>query len=97
MNNIVTGLERNQIYYVTELDKIHNNEYDLIYRAKYLGIQKGINEFIVLTNINIIGEKWIRNYVSVTPISKIKKMESLKDITNEMLPFNILLKIDQYI
>ena len=97
MNTIFTGLNRGQMYYVTEVDKIHNNEFDSIYRAEYLGLQKGINEFIVLTKINKIGEKWIRNYTSVIPIGKIKKMETLKDITNEMLPFNILLKIDEYI
>jgi len=97
MNNIESGLEIDQIYYVTEVDRIHNKEYDLIYRAKYLGVQKGINKFIVLTNINIIGEKWIMDYVSVIPIRKIKKMASLKEITKEMLPKEILIKIDNYL
>jgi hypothetical protein len=97
MEYLLNDLKINQMYYVKEYEPIHNKENYSQYRAKYLGIQKGINKFIVLTKINIIGEKWIRDYVSVIPIDKIKKMESLKDITNEMLPNEILIKIDNYL
>jgi len=51
----------------------------------------------VLTNIKYFGQIWIKRYISVIHLEKIIKMESLKDITNEMLPNEILIKIDNYL
>lgn len=38
----------------------------------------------------------MRTYVSVMPISKIIKLETLKDIVNEILPDEILIQIENY-
>jgi hypothetical protein len=94
MDNLVIG----QKYFVTEYEtKIDNKEIYSLRRAKYLGKQNNLNEFIILTNVNWIHETRINNNVSLIPSKRIIKMENLQDITNEMLPNDILLTIDEYI
>jgi hypothetical protein len=94
MANLVKG----QTYFVTEYDtKIENKEFYSLYRAKYLYVQKCPNEFVILTNKNWIGQKRIDKGVCVIPARKIIKMDTLKDITNEILPNDMLMKIDEYL
>jgi hypothetical protein len=94
MENLVKG----QQYYVKEhgttINKIVRYEE---YRAKFLGIQQGINQFMTYNNINYYKNNYRPTYLSEVPASRITKMETLKDITNEMLPNDLLLKIDDYI
>jgi hypothetical protein len=94
-------LIRDQHYYVKQLGtKIKNVQHYSLYRAKYLGQINGFNKYMEFTNIEDLGQNHPttrRTYVSLTIASSITKMESLKDITNEMLPNDILLKIDEYI
>jgi hypothetical protein len=94
MENAVKG----QTYFVTEYGaKIQDRQFYSLYRAKYLGKQIGCNTYMILTNINWIGENRINKGVSMLSQCRIAKMESLKDITNEMLPNSLLMKIDDYL
>jgi hypothetical protein len=94
MENAVKG----QIYFITEYGaKIQGRQFYSLYRAKYLGREIGFTKYVILTNINWIGEKRIDKGVCMLSPCKIVKMESLKDITNEMLPSNVLMKIDEYL
>ena len=91
-------LIRGQTYYVYQYSTtigqvVHYSEY----RATFLGIQQGINQFLTYNNINFYKINYRPTYHSVVPVDQIIKMETLKDITNEMLPNDILLKIDCYI
>lgn len=94
MENAVKG----QTYFVTEYGaKIQGRQFYSLYRAKYLGKQIGCSTYVILTNRNWIGEKRINKGVSMLSHCRIAKMESLKDITNEMLPNDMLMKIDEYL
>lgn len=94
MENLIKG----QHYYVKEYETtVKNVERYAEYRAKFLGKHRGINEFIYFENINHYKMNYRPTYLSEVPASRIRKMESLTDITNEMLPNHILLKIDEYI
>jgi hypothetical protein len=84
------GLIRGQQYYVKQYGTTE-------YRAKFLGKQQGINQFMSYNNINYYKSNYRPSYLRVVPVSHIIKMETLKDITNEMLPNDLLLKIDEYI
>lgn len=94
MENLVRGQKYYVKQYGTTIDKVVYYEE---YRAKFLGIEQGINQFMTYNNINYYKNNHRPTYVSVVPAHRIIKMENLKDITNEMLPNNILLKIDEYI
>lgn len=94
MANLVKG----QTYFVTEYgSKIQDRQFYSLYRAKYLYVQKCPNVFVILTNKNWFGEKRIDKNIHAMPAGKIAKMETLKDITNEMLPNDILIEIDHYL
>ena len=94
MENAVKG----QTYFVTEYGaKIQGRQFYSLYRAKYLYVQKCPNVFVILTNKNWLGEKRIDKNIYAMPAGKITKMESLKDVTNEMLPNDILMEIDEYL
>ena len=94
MDNLIRG----QHYYVKEYETTFKNvERYAEYRAKFLGKHRGINEFMSFANINHYKMNYRPTYLSEVPASRITKMESLTDITNEMLPNHILLKIDEYI
>ena len=94
MSNLVKG----QTYFVTEYGaKIKDRQFYSLYRAKYLGRQIGCSKYVILTNTNWIGEKRINKGVCMLSYSRIAKMETLKDITNEILPNDILMKIDEYV
>lgn len=94
MENSVKG----HTYFITEYGaKTKDRQFYSLYRAKYLGKQIGCSTYVILTNINWIGEKRINKGVSMLSHCRIAKMESLKDITNEMLPNSVLMKIDEYL
>jgi hypothetical protein len=92
------GLIIGQQYYVkqhgTTIDKVVR--YDE-YRAKFLGKQPGINPYMRYNNINYYKSNYRPTYLTVVNARQIIKMETLKTITNEMLPNDILLTIDEYI
>jgi len=91
-------MEVGQHYFVTKYEtKIEEREFYSMFRAKYLGTENYINKAIILTNVNHFGEKRIDRGVHVIPYIKITKMESLSDITNEILPNDILRQIDGYL
>jgi hypothetical protein len=94
MDNLVKGQKYYVKQYSTTFDKV---VYYDEYRAKFIGEQQGINKFMTYNNINYYKTNYRPTYLSVVPVDKIIKMESLKDITNEMLPSEILNKIDSYI
>jgi hypothetical protein len=51
---------KGQTYFVTEYGaKIQGRQFYSLYRAKYLGKQIGCSTYVILTNINWIGEKRI--------------------------------------
>jgi hypothetical protein len=91
------GLKIGQQYYVKQRGTTIDNvvRYDE-YRAKFLGKQQGIN-FMAYNKINYYQSNYRPTYLSVVPVSHIIKMETLKTITNEMLPNDILLTIDEYL
>lgn len=93
MDSLVKGRR----YFVTELDKVWLKEFHQFYRAKFLGIQQGINKFVVLSEQIYNNDNRMRTYVSVIPIDKIIKVETLKDIVNEMLPDEILTQVENYL
>jgi hypothetical protein len=94
MENLVKG----QQYYVKQYENtIKNVKRYTEYRAKFLGKHRGINEFMSFSNINDYKMNYRPTYVSSVPALCITKMETLKDITNEMLPNDLLRKIDEYI
>jgi hypothetical protein len=94
MENLIRGQRYYIRQYETTIDKVeHYSEY----RAKFLGKHKGINEFMSFANINYYKINYRPTYTSEVPAVIITKMENLIDITNEMLPNHILLKIDEYI
>ena len=92
------GLIIGQQYYVkqhgTTIDKVVR--YDE-YRAKFLGKQQGINPYMRYKNINYYKSNYRPTYIKIVKAGQILKMETLKTITNEMLPNDILLTIDEYI
>jgi len=93
-NDLIKGLR----YYVLEYDtKIENKLFYSLFIAKFLGKENYFHERIILTNINHIDEKRINKCIKSTLSKNIIKMESLSDITNEMLPNDILQIIDSYI
>jgi len=93
-NNLIKGLR----YYVLEYEtKIDNKLFYSLFIAKFLRKENYFHERIILTNINHITEKRISKCISYIPSKYIIKMESLFDITNEMLPNDILKIIDSYI
>ena len=93
MDNLVKGRR----YFVTELDRIYSKEFHRHYRAKFLGTQQGIHKSVFLSEHIYNDDNKMRTYVSVMPISKIIKLETLKDIVNEMLPDEILIQIENYL
>lgn len=95
MENIVKG----QSYFVTQYEtKIDNREFYSVYRAKFLGKQQGINEFMVFTNKNWFGSSRIDKNIHVIPSGKITKMESLTDIlATGILPNEMVVKIDEFL
>ena len=93
-NNLIKGLR----YYVLEYEtKIDNKLFYSLFIAKFLRKENYFHERIILTNINHITEKRISKCIAYIPSKYIIKMESLSDITNEMLPNDILQIIDSYI
>jgi len=89
---------KGQYYYVKQYGTKNNNVQRYShYRAKYIGQIKGSNKYFEFTNVNNIGEKRVATYVMLILSKSITKMEDLKDITNEMLPNDLLLKIDEYL
>jgi hypothetical protein len=94
MDNLIRGQQYYVKEYGTTIDKIVRYEE---YRAKFLGKHRGINEFMSFAKINYYKMNYRPTYSSEVPAVRIIKMETLKDITNEMLPNDLLLKIDDYI
>ena len=89
---------KGQYYYVKQYGTtIKNVDRYSHYRAQYLGQIKGFNKYFEFTNVNNIGQKDVATYVMLIISKSITKMENLKDITNEMLPNDLLFKIDEYI
>lgn len=93
MEGLITGQQYYVKQYGTTIDKVVR--YDE-YRAKFLGKQQGIN-FMAYNKINYYKSNYRPTYLISVPAHHIIKMESLKTITDEMLPNDILLKIDEYI
>jgi len=93
MDNLVKGRR----YFVTELDRIWLKEFHKHYRAKFGGIQQGINKFVLLSEHIYNNDNRMRTYLSVVPIHNIIKIETLKDIVNELLPNEILTHIENYL
>ena len=94
MDNLVKG----QYYYVKQHGTTINNvvRYDE-YRAKFLGKEPGVNDYMSYNKINYYQSNYRPTYIRSVPARNIIKMENLKDITNEMLPNDLLLKIDEYL
>jgi hypothetical protein len=93
MDNLVKGRR----YFVTELDRVYLKEFHRHYRAKFLGTQQCINKIALLSEHIYNDDNKMRTYVTAMPISKIIKLETLKDIVNEMLPNEILIQIENYL
>ena len=74
---------RNEIF--SGLKEFHRH-----YRAKFLGTQHCFNTSVFLSEHIYNDDNKMRTYVCVMPISKIIKLETLKDIVNEILPDEIL-------
>jgi hypothetical protein len=94
MEDLIIGQQYYVKQYGTTIDKVVR--YDE-YRAKFLGKQQGINQFMTYNKINYYKSNHRPTYLSVVNVNQLIKMESLKTITNEMLPNDILLTIDEYI
>jgi hypothetical protein len=93
MDNLIVGRR----YFVTELDRVWLKEFHTYYRAKFGGIQQGINKFVLLSEHIYNNDNRMRTYLSVVPIHNIIKIETLKDIVNELLPNEILIHIENYL
>jgi hypothetical protein len=95
MENALTG----QSYFVTEFESIiDKKEWYSVYRATFLGKQKGINEFMIFTNKIWNCHSRIDKNIHVIPSGKITKMESLTDIlTTRFLPNEMVVKIDEFL
>ena len=81
---------RNEIF--SGLKEFHRH-----YRAKFLGTQHCFNTSVFLSEHIYNDDNKMRTYVCVMPISKIIKLETLKDIVNEILPDEILIQIENYL
>jgi hypothetical protein len=92
------GLIIGQQYYVKQQGTTINKvvRYDE-YRAKFLGKQQGTNQYMTYNKVNYYKSNHRPTYLMVVNASQIIKMDTLKTITNEMLPNDILLTIDEYI
>jgi hypothetical protein len=66
------------------------------FRAKYLG-KFSFNGGFGVSDIQYAGRTRMETCTMVTYMSKIDKIESLSDITNEILPNDILRQIDSYL
>lgn len=66
------------------------------YRAKFLGKFVHNGGFSV-SDVQYAGRNRIETYTMVNFMSQIDKIETLSDITNEMLPNDILRIIDSYL
>ena len=94
MENLVEYQQYYVKLYGTTINKVvHYDEF----RAKFLGKDPGVNPYLSYNKINYYQSNYRPTYIMSVPARRIIKMESLKDITNEMLPNDLLLKIDEYI
>lgn len=89
---------KGQYYYVKQYgSKIGNVVRYHEYRAKFLGKEPGANNYMSYNKINYYQSNYRPTYLISVSARNIIKMENLKDITNEMLPNDLLLKIDEYL
>jgi hypothetical protein len=94
MEHLIVGRQYYVKEYSTTIDKV---VFYGEYRAQFLGIQPGINKYIIYNNINDYKLNYRPKYQRYVLVGQNIKMESLKEITNEMLPNDILLMIEEYI